>query len=105
LITLHEGLLVNDVARDDAPGRRCVSRAVRRRGGGALGYTAITRLRDVHARRAAPLEEAGIPLYAQHVDRMDTTTLIDIFREDERVCLLAPTRCATASTCPAARCA
>ena len=82
--------LVNDVARDDGAQ---VAAAFRElfvaAGGGALGlFTAITRLRDVHARCAAPLEEAGIPLYAQHVDRMDTTTLIDIFREDERACLL-----------------
>ncbi len=57
--------------------------------GGALGlFTAISRLRAVHARIAAPLEEAGIPLYAQHVDAMDNATLVDIFRAEEHSCLL-----------------
>jgi ATP-dependent DNA helicase DinG len=57
--------------------------------GGALGlFTAISRLRAVHARIAAPLESAGIPLYAQHVDAMDNATLVDIFRAEEHSCLL-----------------
>jgi ATP-dependent DNA helicase DinG len=57
--------------------------------GGGLGlFTAISRLRAVHARIAAPLEEAGIPLYAQHVDAMDNATLVDIFRAEEHSCLL-----------------
>jgi ATP-dependent DNA helicase DinG len=82
--------LVNDIGRDD-PSQ--VAAAFRElfvaAGGGALGlFTAIARLRAVHAKLGAPLEAAGIPLYAQHVDRMDTTTLIDIFRADERACLL-----------------
>jgi ATP-dependent DNA helicase DinG len=58
-------------------------------GGGGLGlFTAISRLRAVHARIATPLEEAGIPLYAQHVDAMDNATLVDIFRAEEHSCLL-----------------
>jgi ATP-dependent DNA helicase DinG len=58
-------------------------------GGGALGlFTAISRLRDAHARLAEPLAEAGIPLYAQHVDAMDNATLVDLFRAEERSCLL-----------------
>ncbi|MEO8560091.1 MAG: ATP-dependent DNA helicase [Rhodospirillales bacterium] len=58
-------------------------------GGGGLGlFTAIRRLRDVQRRIAQPLEEAGIPLYAQHVDGMDTATLVDIFRAEENSCLL-----------------
>jgi ATP-dependent DNA helicase DinG len=57
--------------------------------GGGLGlFTAISRLRAVHARIARPLEEAGIPLYAQHVDAMDNATLVDIFRAEEHSCLL-----------------
>ncbi len=58
------------------------------RGGGLGLFTAISRLRAVHARIAAPLEAAGIPLYAQHVDAMDNTTLVDIFRAEEHSCLL-----------------
>lgn len=58
-------------------------------GGGALGiFTAVTRLRAVESRLRTPLEKAGIHLYAQHVDPLDTGTLIDIFREEENACLL-----------------
>jgi ATP-dependent DNA helicase DinG len=58
-------------------------------GGGALGlFTAISRLRAVYERITAPLEEAGLPLYAQHVDPVDTGTLVDIFRAEEHSCLL-----------------
>ncbi|MDP7548494.1 MAG: ATP-dependent DNA helicase, partial [Alphaproteobacteria bacterium] len=57
--------------------------------GGGLGlFTAIQRLRAVHQRIAKPLDEAGIPLLAQHVDAMDTGTLVDIFRAEENTCLL-----------------
>jgi ATP-dependent DNA helicase DinG len=58
-------------------------------GGGALGlFTAITRLRAVYQRIAGPLEGAGIQLLAQHVDALDTSTLIDIFRAEADACLL-----------------
>ncbi len=58
-------------------------------GGGGLGlFTAISRLRAVHARIAPGLEAAGIPLYAQHVDAMDNATLVDVFRTEEESCLL-----------------
>jgi ATP-dependent DNA helicase DinG len=58
-------------------------------GGGALGlFTAVARLRHVHKRIAPALEEAGIPLLAQHVDGLDTSTLVDIFRAEEDSCLL-----------------
>ena len=58
-------------------------------GGGALGlFTAINRLRAIYERIAEPLEEAGLPLLSQHVDALDTGTLIDIFRAEENTCLL-----------------
>jgi ATP-dependent DNA helicase DinG len=58
-------------------------------GGGALGlFTAISRLRAVHERIAAPLEAHGLPLYAQHIDAMDNGTLVDIFRDDVHASLL-----------------
>ncbi|MGD9538041.1 MAG: ATP-dependent DNA helicase [Alphaproteobacteria bacterium] len=58
-------------------------------GGGALGlFTAIERLRAVHARIAPALEAHDIPLWAQHVDALDTATLVDIFRAEEESCLL-----------------
>jgi ATP-dependent DNA helicase DinG len=82
--------LITDVRREDVG---AVSAAFRvlflAAGGGALGlFTAIERLRAVHGRIARPLEEAGLPLYAQHVDGLDTTTLVDIFRAEEDACLL-----------------
>jgi ATP-dependent DNA helicase DinG len=58
-------------------------------GGGALGlFTSIARLRNVYKRIAAPLEGLGLPLYAQHIDDMDTGTLVDIFRFETDSCLL-----------------
>ena len=58
-------------------------------GGGGLGlFTAVNRLRGVHQRIAADLDKAGIPLLAQHVDPLDTGTLVDIFRAEEDACLL-----------------
>jgi ATP-dependent DNA helicase DinG len=58
-------------------------------GGGALGlFTAIARLREVHRRIAPALEQAGIDLLAQHVDAVETATLIDIFRGEIDACLL-----------------
>jgi ATP-dependent DNA helicase DinG len=58
-------------------------------GGGGLGiFTAIDRLRAVHRRIAADLDSAGLTLLAQHVDGLDTGTLVDIFRAEENACLL-----------------
>lgn len=58
-------------------------------GGGALGlFTAIGRLRAAHRRLLKPLDEANIPLYAQHVDALNLATLVDIFRAEEDSCLL-----------------
>jgi ATP-dependent DNA helicase DinG len=83
-------LIVKDVKRDDADQ---VASAYRElflaSGGGALGlFTAIGRLRAVHQRIAPALEEANLPLYAQHVGGMDAATLVDIFRAEEHSCLL-----------------
>jgi len=82
--------VVGDVSRNDPDQIAAAYRSLfLASGGGALGlFTAINRLRSVHDRIAAPLEEAGFPLYAQHVDALDTGTLIDIFRAEEDSCLL-----------------
>ena len=45
-------------------------------------------MRAVHGRIADRLARAGLPLYAQHVDPIDTGTLVDIFRDDPRSSLL-----------------
>ena len=58
-------------------------------GGGGLGlFTAIARLRAVHAQLAPALELAGLPLLAQHIDAMDNATLVDVFRTEIDSCLL-----------------
>ena len=82
--------MVTDVKRDEVDQVAAAYRTLfLAAGGGALGlFTAIARLRAVYARIAAPLEEAGLTLLAQHVDAMDTATLVDIFRAQEDACLL-----------------
>lgn len=82
--------IVTDVAHDDIGALAAAYRTLLlAAGGGGLGlFTAISRLRAVHRRLSQPLEEAGIPLYAQHVDGMDNATLVDIFRSEANSCLL-----------------
>ena len=83
-------LIVTDVKRGDVPQLAGgYARLIAAAGGGTLGlFTAIRRLRSVHARIADVLARDGLPLYAQHVDPIDTGTLIDIFRDDPRSSLL-----------------
>ena len=85
-----EVLIVTDVKRGDlAALAGAYARLIEAAGGGTLGlFTAIQRLKAVHARIADRLARAGLPLYAQHVDPIDTGTLVDIFRDDPRACLL-----------------
>jgi ATP-dependent DNA helicase DinG len=82
--------VVNDVRREDIGQVASAYLAlIEASGGGALGlFTAISRLRQVYARIAGPLEDSGLMLLAQHVDAMDTGTLIDIFRAEEDASLL-----------------
>ena len=83
-------LVVTDVKRGDVPQlANAYARLIGASGGGTLGlFTAIRRLRAVHARIADRLARDGLPLYAQHVDPIDTGTLVDIFRDDPRSSLL-----------------
>jgi ATP-dependent DNA helicase DinG len=85
-----EVLLVTDLKRGDvAQLAGAYARLVEAAEGGTLGlFTAIQRLKAVHARVADRLARAGLPLYAQHVDPIDTGTLVDIFRDDPRASLL-----------------
>nr|WP_153401297.1 ATP-dependent DNA helicase [Polymorphobacter fuscus] len=83
-------LIVTDVRRGDMSGLAHAYRSlIEAAEGGTLGlFTAISRLRAVHARIADPLARAGLPLYAQHVDPIETGTLVDIFRAEPRASLL-----------------
>ncbi|MGS1016961.1 ATP-dependent DNA helicase [Allosphingosinicella humi] len=85
-----EVLIVTDLKRGDiASLAGAYARLVEAAEGGTLGlFTAIQRLKAVHARIADRLARAGLPLYAQHVDPIDTGTLVDIFRDDPRASLL-----------------
>jgi ATP-dependent DNA helicase DinG len=85
-----EVLIVTDVAKGDLPALAGAFAAlISASQGGALGlFTAIRRLRSVHARIADRLARDGLPLYAQHIDPMDTGTLVDIFRDDPHASLL-----------------
>jgi len=85
-----EVLIVTDVKQGDTASLAgAYARLIEAAGGGTLGlFTAIQRLKAVHARIADRLARAGLPLFAQHVDPIDAGTLVDIFRDDPRASLL-----------------
>ncbi len=57
--------------------------------GGALGlFTSIQRLRATWPELASRCSEMDVPLYAQHVDKMNLQTLLTLFREETRSVLL-----------------
>lgn len=88
--TQAQVLIVTDVKRGDSGAlANAYARLIAASSGGTLGlFTAIRRLREVHARIADRLARDGLPLYAQHVDPIDTGTLVDIFRDDPHASLL-----------------
>ena len=58
-------------------------------GGGALGlFTSIARLKGVYERLRADARLDHLHLLAQHMDPIDTGTLVDIFRTETDSCLL-----------------
>ncbi|MEM8798824.1 MAG: ATP-dependent DNA helicase [Pseudomonadota bacterium] len=85
-----EVLIVDDVSRRSLDQIAAAYRVLIEAAGGAtLGlFTAIERLRAVYSRLVSPMAEAGLPLYAQHIDPMDTGTLIDLFRAEKAATLL-----------------
>jgi ATP-dependent DNA helicase DinG len=85
-----EVLVVTDVGRGDmAALAGAYARLIEASGGGTLGlFTAIQRLKGVHARIADHLARAGLPLLTQHVDPIDAGTLVDMFRDDPHASLL-----------------
>ena len=88
--TRAEVLIVTDIRKGDIPAMAgAYARLIEASGGGVLGlFTAIRRMRAVYGRIADRLARGGLPLYAQHVDPIDTGTLTDIFRDDPRASLL-----------------
>ena len=85
-----EVLIVTDIKQGDVAALAgAYARLIEAAGGGTLGlFTAIQRLKAVHARIADRLARGGLPLLAQHVDPIDAGTLVDIFRDDPRASLL-----------------
>ncbi|HTH28868.1 MAG TPA: helicase C-terminal domain-containing protein, partial [Sphingobium sp.] len=83
-------LIVTDIRRGDiAALSGAYTRLIEASQGGALGlFTAIKRLRAVHARIADRLARSGLPLFAQHVDPVDIGTLVDLFRADSHASIL-----------------
>jgi ATP-dependent DNA helicase DinG len=83
-------LIVTDVQRGNVAALAGAYKAlIAASRGGALGlFTAIARLKAVHARIEPLLAAEALPLYAQHVDPVDVGTLIDMFRADPRASLL-----------------
>jgi ATP-dependent DNA helicase DinG len=88
--TQTRAYVINDIAANDIAQLASAYRVLfEASGGGGLGlFTAISRLRAVHARIAPALEAQGIPLLAQHIDAMDNATLVDVFRTELDSCLL-----------------
>ena len=82
--------IVKDVARREPQALAAAMRELfLASGGGALGlFTAVRALRQTEADISQPLADAGLALYAQHVDRLDTGALVDLFRAEENACLL-----------------
>lgn len=57
--------------------------------GGALGlFTSISRLKSVYEKIETEMANDDLTLYSQHIDGVDTGTLIDMFRDDIHSCLL-----------------
>ncbi|MGZ3305258.1 MAG: ATP-dependent DNA helicase [Asticcacaulis sp.] len=82
--------VVTDVGRDDARAVAAAMQAlfIAAKGGGLGLFTAIRRLRAVYEHIGRSLAEAGLPLYAQHVDPLDVSDLISVFRAERHSCLL-----------------
>ena len=82
--------VISDVSRDD---HRSVAAAMQAlflaaKGGGLGLFTAIRRLKLVYDQINQPLADEGLSLYAQHVDPLDVSDLISVFRAEHHSCLL-----------------
>jgi len=82
--------VVNDIGRERYQAvANAMAELMKAAGGGALGlFTSIARLKSTYPELEAKLRLAGIPLHAQHMDRMSLQTLLQLFREDNHSCLV-----------------
>ncbi|MDA0241425.1 MAG: ATP-dependent DNA helicase, partial [Proteobacteria bacterium] len=82
--------VVSDVNKNDTRQLAAAFRELMRAsGGGAIGlFTSIARLRNVHGQLARSGFMEDMTLLSQHIDPLDTGTLVDIFRAEEDSCLL-----------------
>ncbi|MGY8985133.1 MAG: ATP-dependent DNA helicase [Sphingomonadales bacterium] len=82
--------IVTDINRDDPDQVASAYRELFLASGGhALGlFTAIHRLKSTYHKLIEPITDAGLTLLAQHIDTMDTGTLVDIFRHQPKSILL-----------------
>ncbi len=78
-------LVVRDVPKNDVKQVAAAYRALNfAAGGGTLNlFTSIRRQKDIYKRIAGDMEQAGYSIYAQHLDGLHVSTLIDMFRDDE----------------------
>ena len=82
--------VVNDISRERYQAvASAMAELMKAAGGGSLGlFTSIARLKSTYPELEARLRAAGIPLHAQHMDRMSLQTLLQLFREDSHSCLV-----------------
>jgi len=78
-------LVIKDVPKTDSRQVAAAYRALNfAAGGGTLNlFTAIQRQKQVYEQIGSDLEGAGFSLYAQHLDGLNVSTLIDMFRDEE----------------------
>lgn len=83
-------LIVTDINKNNSMEIANATKAIfeASKGGGLGLFTSIQRLRQVYNMIGEALERQSIPLYAQHENDIDIGTLTDMFREDNRACLL-----------------
>jgi ATP-dependent DNA helicase DinG len=83
-------LVVRDIARGDVDRLAAAYRElfIGASGGGLGLFTSVRMLKAVHGRIHRALADAHLTLYAQHIDALDTGTLVDLFRAEENACLL-----------------
>lgn len=82
--------IINDIPRGDIKAlSHGFSQLFQASHGDGLGlFTAISRLKKIYHLIAPELEAHHIPLYGQHIDKMDNNSLIDILKTEKRSCLL-----------------